>query len=60
MMSEVLVLRPPIANSGSTLESPLRPHSQLQGPPQAPPLEVAEQLQRGTTIDAERDLDSAS
>ena len=59
-MSGVLALHPPIANSGSISEFLLRPHSQPQGPPQAHSLEVAEQPQQGTTIDAERDLDSAS
>ena len=59
-MSGVLVLDPPNANSGSISESPPHPRSQQQGPRQAPRLEVAEPLQRGTTIDAERDLDSAS
>ena len=60
MMSGELVLDPPTANSGSTLESPLHRHSRPQGPQQAPPLEVAEQPQRGTTVDVERDLGSAS
>ena len=60
MMPKSLVRDPSTANSGSTLGSHPHFRSRPRGPRQARRLEVVEWQQRGTAIDAERGLDSAS
>ena len=60
MMTEVLVLDPPTASPCSALGSLPYHRSQLQGPPQVPPLEEAEGLRQDIAIDGERDIGSAS
>jgi len=55
----VLVLHPPIANSGLTLGIFLYLQSQRRAPQPAPPPEVAEPQQRGTTMGGERGLGSS-
>src|SRR6266403_4832550 len=57
---EALVLHHPTANSRSTLASHPHHRSQPPGSQQAPRLQVVEWQQRGTAIDGERGLDSAS